>query len=752
MAEFRNDKPRVLIVDDVNENLHALMNILREDYAILAATAGEKALELAARAPQPDAVLLDIKMPGMDGYEVLRRLKAEPTTAEIPVIFVTALTESSEEAHGLALGAADYVTKPVNPDLVRLRVRTQLELRRYRRKPAVPGNGAQRPTLLVVDDVPENIHELVDALKEDYRILVAANGLRAIELVQGAMPPDLVLLDIVMPEMDGYEVCRRIKASPEGSRIPVIFVSVVDGSLDKIRGFTIGAADYVTKPFDIDEVRARVRTHLELSRFQRHLEHLVAERTAALEESREKYRVLAEYSPNWEYWLAPDGQYLYVAPACAAVSGYTPDEFLVDSGLMQRIVVADDRLLWDGQRAAATQTRETPPGPLTFRIRTRSGELRWIEHECQAVVDASGGCLGSRGTHRDVTARIQAEERVQLAATVFEHSAEAVVITDAANNILTVNRAFVEITGYRAEEVAGQNPRLLKSGRHDSEFYRAMWSELLAGGSWRGEIWNRRKDGSVYPGLASISIIRDGQGRVTHHIQVFSDLSHLKRTEEKLDFLANHDPLTGLPNRTLFHELLSYAIQQAERGSELFALMSLDLDGVNFVNDSYGHGFGDRLLIAVAARLDGMRRSKEVLSRSGGDQFNLILDDIASPQEAGFTAQRLIEALNEPFSVEGQTVFIGARAGLALYPTDGSDAETLQRNADTALNRAKLQGRGSLSFFSPEMTTRAQVRLSLESELRRAMENGELRVYYQPQVSLADGRITGLEALLRWQH
>ena len=279
-----NEKARILIVDDVSENLHAMMAILREQYAVIAATGGEKALELAARNPQPDLLLLDIQMPGMDGYEVLRRLKADPDTADIPVIFVTALSEAADEARGLKLGAADYISKPVNPDLLHLRVLTQLELRRYRRKPAAPGNGepSQQLSILVVDDVPENIHELAGALSGEYRVLVANSGAKAIELVQGAQPPDLVLLDIVMPEMDGYEVCRRIKATEAGNRIPVIFLSIVDQVVEKVRGFSIGAADFITKPFDIDEVRARIRTHLELSRLQGYFEQVVAQRTAAL--------------------------------------------------------------------------------------------------------------------------------------------------------------------------------------------------------------------------------------------------------------------------------------------------------------------------------------------------------------------------------------------------------------------------------------------------------------------------------------
>ena len=232
MTDITNGRTRILIVDDVNENLHALMHILRDSYAIVAANSGEKAIELAQRAPQPDLILLDIKMPGMDGYSVLASLKANPQTADIPVIFVTALAEAADEARGLTLGVADYITKPVNPDLLHRRIHTQLELQRHRRNPLTLDfkqhtDPEQRATLLLVDDVPDNIHELLEALKDDYRILVANSGAKALELVRGPIPPDLVLLDIVMPVMDGYEVCRRIKATPLGNRIPLILETAV---------------------------------------------------------------------------------------------------------------------------------------------------------------------------------------------------------------------------------------------------------------------------------------------------------------------------------------------------------------------------------------------------------------------------------------------------------------------------------------------------------------------------------------------
>jgi PAS domain S-box-containing protein len=404
MNNAPNARPVILIVDDVPENLHTLMKILRNDYAITAATSGAEALELAKCQPTPDLILLDIRMPGMDGYAVLDHLKASPETASIPVIFVSALAEAADEARGIILGAADYITKPINPELLRLRVRNQLELRRYQKSrtelAAAQANGPSKPTLLLVDDVPDSLHVLMEALKDEYQILVANSGAKTLEMMNDGHCPDLVLLDILMPEMDGYEACQRIKAMPACRQVPVIFVTVMDYTADKLKGFAVGAADYVTKPFDIEEVRARVQTHVELSRLRQQLEHLVEQRTALLEKSEEKYRVLADYSPNWEYWQSPNGGYLYVSPACGDISGYTPGDFFLDDRLMEKIVVTEDLDHWQAQLRESARTHTVP---VSFRIRTKDGGIRWVEHVARPVFDNSGRPLGRRGSYRDIT-------------------------------------------------------------------------------------------------------------------------------------------------------------------------------------------------------------------------------------------------------------------------------------------------------------------------------------------------------------
>jgi diguanylate cyclase (GGDEF)-like protein/PAS domain S-box-containing protein len=734
----------------VNDNLHAMMSILRDNYAVVAATSGEKALKLAARKPQPDLMLLDIRMPDMDGYDVLRRLKANPRTADIPVIIVTDLLESEDEARGLKMGAADYIAKPFNPDWLRLRVLTQLELRRYRRKPILQrpgGDGAPQGyfSLLIVDDVPENIHELVSALSDEYRIMVANNGSKAVELAQGSTPPDLVLLDIVMPEMDGYEVCRRIKSTEAGNRIPVIFLSVVNESVEKVRGFSIGAADYITKPFDIDEVRARIRTHLELSLLHRFFEQTVAQRTATLQETTSQLQATLDAIPDLLFEVDLDGR-CWNAHAPHEGLRVASNEQLIGE-LISKFLPPEVVEVFMAALREANETGWSISEQFELPLpQGRSGfELSVSRKSATTSADARFIVL-----FRDVTARRQAEQQLRLQAQVFESGRDGVVITDANNAIVTVNRAFTEITGFAPEDVIGKDPRLLASGKQDKAFYEAMWRGILSHGYWQGEVIGRRKNGELFPQWLSISLARE-KARTVQHIGILSDLSTHKAAEERIQFLSNFDPLTRLPNRDLLRDRAQLVLASARRANSSVALMYIDLDRFKLVNDSLGHSAGDQLLQKLSERLPGHLHADDTLCHQGGDEFVLLLPN-TNVDAAAHTARRMLDVIAQPFIIDDQRLTLTASIGVAEFPHDGDNFEQLAQAADTALYRAKQGGRNTFQFFTRQMHEQAHEVLQVEGELRQALERSEFLLHYQPQVDAKTLRIIGAEALIRWQH
>jgi diguanylate cyclase (GGDEF)-like protein/PAS domain S-box-containing protein len=353
---------------------------------------------------------------------------------------------------------------------------------------------------------------------------------------------------------------------------------------------------------------------------------------------------------------------------------------------------------------------------------------------------------------RDVTERRLDEDRLRQAAAVFESTREGVLMTDAGKRILRINRAFTDITSYTEADVIGQLPSMLSSGRHDAEFYADMWSCISTAGHWQGEIWNRRKNGEVYPELLSISAVANKSGEVTNYVGVFADISLLKATESRLDFLAHHDPLTRLPNRLLLFSRMEHAIEVALRDGKMLALLMIDLDRFKDVNDSFGHLAGDELLQQVAKQLNSRLRGVDTVCRLGGDEFTVLLEDIAQPEDAARVSNDIITTLGEPWLLSnGREVHIGASIGISLFPEHGATPVELLQQADTALYQAKAEGRGRFKYFSEDLTRSARARMDLEVRLRRAIDKGELRVFYQPQVNVDNGRIMGAEALVRWQ-
>jgi diguanylate cyclase (GGDEF)-like protein/PAS domain S-box-containing protein len=342
--------------------------------------------------------------------------------------------------------------------------------------------------------------------------------------------------------------------------------------------------------------------------------------------------------------------------------------------------------------------------------------------------------------------------QLRLAASVMENTSEGVMVVDDNSIILSVNPAFTEITGYTVEEALGRTPRLLRSDTHDEAFFQAMWEQLKAAGRWQGEIWNRRKSGEIYPQWLTINRIVGSEGFKTCYVGLFTDVTEQREKEERIRHLAFHDALTGLPNRSLLFDRLQHAVLKAEREKRRVAVMFIDLNRFKGINDTLGHEVGDLLLQEVAKRLSTSLRGTDTVSRIGGDEFVVLLEDLEAPENAATVAANLIGVVSLPQEIAGYALQVGAAIGIALYPEDGRHAVELMKAADTAMYAAKEDGQESFRFFHAAMTERAAGRLRMENELRRAVQNGELELHYQPKVRLDSRLPCGVEALVRWRH
>lgn len=433
--------------------------------------------------------------------------------------------------------------------------------------------------------------------------------------------------------------------------------------------------------------------------------------------------------------------------------------FLRDAGMGEasQLIGGDDLKLFPAHarhyRADDSSVLESGAPKLNYEepFINAHGDARWVMASKVPLHAVDGNVIGILGTYVDITERKQAEESMRLAATVFESSGEAIIITDAQSRIISVNQACILSSGYSKDELLGKNPHVLSSGKHDADFYRNMWECLERDGFWQGEIWDKHKNGRVYPKLMSISAVKNERKEVSHYISIAADISERKEAEQSIHMLAYYDVLTGLPNRTLLHVRLDQLIAGAHRDDKKFSLLFVDLDRFKYINDSMGHTTGDRLLQMIAQRIQSCVREVDTVARIGGDEFVVLVRE-APAEEAELVANKLLKLLAEAYRIDEHELVIHASIGISVYPDHATDRDGLIKHADSAMHHAKDSGRNNYQIFAPEMNFRAHQIFSFEKDLRVALEKKQFELYYQPQVDLATGKICGAEALLRWKH
>lgn len=464
-----------------------------------------------------------------------------------------------------------------------------------------------------------------------------------------------------------------------------------------------------------------------------------------LKEREETYRSVIETSMDGFWIIDTEGKILEVNKAYCEMVGYTEEEIL-------ELGIHDLDCNENEVQVKAHIGNVFRNGKDLFESRHRRKDGSIIDVEVKASFWPHRG--GRLFIHlKDITLRKQNELRLKQAAAVFENTNEAVMVVSAQRKIQRVNKAFCNMTGYSEEEVLGRSPAILQSGEQDRRFYKAMWHNIRTYGHWQGELISRRADGSTYPELLNISVVRDNNGDINHYVGVFADLSEQRESESRLMFLDYHDPLTGLANRKNLMMRTDHAIRQLPKEKHQVALIVIGLDRFKNVNDSYGHSSGDELLRHIASMLDQDVPEADTICRLGGDEFALLFDHLSDTDELIRIANNLIRRISQPWKLsDNRTVKLGASMGVSLAPQNGLDADTLLQHADAALFQAKNEGRSRLRFFSDELTQNARNRLELETRMHQALLQDELEVYFQPQVDILSQEIIGAEALVRWNH
>ncbi|AUH51912.1 diguanylate cyclase [Chromobacterium sp. ATCC 53434] len=601
----------------------------------------------------------------------------------------------------------------------------------------------EQARILIVDDMASNIHVIREAVQDLGEVRFATSGQAALEMALRAVP-DVILLDIEMPGMNGYEVCRAIKTTPQLQDIPVIFVTSHDQEVHELQALSMGGVDFLHKPLNVPVARVRIQTHLALQRKTRQLAR--AQRDLA-----EVLRHLPAFVACWDAELCNEfcnddaGDWFGVD--AAAMRGMPLHKALGEANF-QAMAAHLQRAL-DGEHPSFDLQLQRRGGPLLH------GQVELVH---RAQDDGRPGCLM---LITDVTDRKRAEmalydekERIRI---TLNSIGDAVIATNAHGRVTFVNPIAEQMTGWLAEEALGQPIehvmplRASESGQPVGNPVRLVLSEQRTVGMSL-DCALQRRDGGLVEIEDSAAPIVDHAGRLTGAIIVFHDVSEARALALKMMHLAQHDALTNLPNRMLLQDRSGQALQQAEENGERLGLFILDIDHFKVINDSLGHSVGDQLLQQVARRLQGMARRGDTISRQGGDEFIILVPDPVSIEQLGSFASRMLKAVSEPYRIGEQRFDLSVSIGVSLYPDDSADQEELYRHADAAMYRAKAEGRNRYRFFSAEIEEALLTRQALERHIRMGAEQGGFLVYYQPKVDALDGTVVGVEALMRWRN
>lgn len=843
-----NPKAKVLVVDDQPANVQILAEALKSEYDVRIATNGERALEIAKKENKPDLILLDIMMPQLNGFEVCRRLKSNPATRHIPVIFITAKDNASDEELGLKIGAIDYISKPFSIPVVRARVRNHILLKqqsellqkseeRFRSTFEAAPIGVTNITLdgdlleanqgfsdflgytgaellemtMIQLTAPEFQQQDSDWINKvlagelaefNYeKQYIRKNGTRVwghlwVKLVRNAeggadhfiavvedierrkqaeasnamllqtieqSPVSVVITDLdanieyvndAFVRNSGYSRDEVVGQNPRLMQSGKTTKETYDDLWATLTRGEIWRGEFIDKRKNGEEyiesaLIAPVKSEGTVSHFVG-IKEDITERTRiqqALQRESEKNWVLLQNASDGIHILDHDGNVIEISAAFCSMLGYQRQE------LMGKHVA-----LWEA-KFTADEIREILERQFVTNTRSQFETYHRREDGTIFPVEVSSFTIELEGnkvhfcSSRDITERKAAEKKVLLAASVFSHAREGIMITERDGSIIDVNQSFSLITGYSRSEVLGRNPRILKSGGQDATFYAALWQSLREKGQWYGEIWNRRKNGEVYAQMLTISSVSDNKGSISHYVALFSDITSSKEHQKQLEHIAHYDALTNLPNRVLLADRLHQGMAQAERHNKPLAVVYLDLDGFKAINDTYGHEVGDQVLIAISSSMKRVLREVDTLARLGGDEFVAVLLNLEDIESCLPLVTRLLNAAAEQFTLGERVLQVSASLGISFYPqADDVDADQLLRQADQAMYQAKLAGKNRFYVFDPEHDNNIRGYHETLEHVRRALETQELVLYYQPKVNMSTGQVIGAEALIRWQH